>query len=50
MASIMEDLDLSITQFSVFGSLLTFGGMIGALFSATIADSFGCKMVRYFLL
>ncbi|CAD5322126.1 unnamed protein product [Arabidopsis thaliana] len=47
MASIMEDLDLSITQFSVFGSLLTFGGMIGALFSATIADSFGCKMTLW---
>lgn len=37
-------------QFSVFGSLLTFGGMIGAIFSATIADSFGRKMVRYFII
>ncbi|XP_019096187.1 PREDICTED: sugar transporter ERD6-like 9 isoform X2 [Camelina sativa] len=44
MAFIMEDLDLNIAQFSVFGSLLTFGGMIGAIFSATIADSFGRKM------
>ncbi|XP_033147741.1 sugar transporter ERD6-like 9 [Brassica rapa] len=44
MSSIMEDLDLSIAQFSVFGSLLTFGGMIGAIFSATIADAFGRKM------
>ncbi|XP_024015084.1 sugar transporter ERD6-like 9 isoform X2 [Eutrema salsugineum] len=44
MSSIMEDLDLSIAQFSVFGSLLTFGGMIGAIFSAKSADAFGRKM------
>ncbi|XP_056852486.1 sugar transporter ERD6-like 9 [Raphanus sativus] len=49
MSSIMEDLDLSIAQFSVFGSLLTFGGMIGAIFSAIIADAFGRKMVKYSL-
>ncbi|KAH0944154.1 LOW QUALITY PROTEIN: hypothetical protein HID58_003791 [Brassica napus] len=47
MSSIMEDLDLSIAQFSVFGSLLTFGGMIGAIFSATIADAFGRKMTLW---
>ncbi|XP_010464027.1 PREDICTED: sugar transporter ERD6-like 9 [Camelina sativa] len=47
MAFIMEDLDLNIAQFSVFGSLLTFGGMIGAIFSATIADSFGRKMTLW---
>lgn len=37
------------SQFSLFGSLLTFGGMIGAIFSASISDSFGRKMVRYLL-
>ncbi|KAL1211690.1 Sugar transporter ERD6-like 12 [Cardamine amara subsp. amara] len=47
MAFIMEDLDISIAQFSLFGSLLTFGGMIGAIFSATIADSFGRKMTLW---
>nr|VDD53330.1 unnamed protein product [Brassica oleracea] len=47
MSSIMEDLDLSIAQFSVFGSLLTFGGMIGAIFSATLADAFGRKMTLW---
>ncbi|CAH2055051.1 unnamed protein product [Thlaspi arvense] len=43
MSYIMEDLDLSIAQFSVFGSLVTFGGMIGAIFSAIVADAFGRK-------
>ncbi|WZZ63127.1 hypothetical protein YC2023_063234 [Brassica napus] len=43
----MEDLDLSIAQFSVFGSLLTFGGMIGAIFSAKSADAFGRKMTLW---
>ncbi|KAH0927863.1 hypothetical protein HID58_020119 [Brassica napus] len=47
MSSIMEDLDLSIAQFSVFGSLLTFGGMIGAIFSAKSADAFGRKMTLW---
>ncbi|CAH8259400.1 unnamed protein product [Arabidopsis lyrata] len=47
MASIMEELNLSIAQFSVFGSLLTFGGMIGAIFSATIADLVGRKMTLW---
>ncbi|KAG2318254.1 hypothetical protein Bca52824_021376 [Brassica carinata] len=47
MSSIMDDLDLSIAQFSVFGSLLTFGGMIGAIFSATVADAFGRKMTLW---
>ncbi|CAA7041241.1 unnamed protein product [Microthlaspi erraticum] len=47
MSSIMEDLDLSIAQFSLFGSLLTFGGMIGAIFSAKSADLFGRKMTLW---
>ncbi|CAH2055050.1 unnamed protein product [Thlaspi arvense] len=47
MSSIMEDLDLSVAQFSLFGSLLTFGGMIGAIFSAKSADAFGRKMTLW---
>jgi SP family facilitated glucose transporter-like MFS transporter 8 len=41
----MSDLDLSLAQFSLFGSLSTFGGMIGAIFSAKAASAFGHKMV-----
>uniref|UniRef100_A0A1J3IE36 Sugar transporter ERD6-like 12 n=1 Tax=Noccaea caerulescens TaxID=107243 RepID=A0A1J3IE36_NOCCA len=44
MSSIMSDLDLSLAQFSLFGSLTTFGGMIGAIFSAKAAAVFGNKM------
>ncbi|CAK7340805.1 unnamed protein product [Dovyalis caffra] len=38
---IMEDLHLSIAEYSVFGSLLTVGGMVGAIFSGKIADLIG---------
>ncbi|XP_063935283.1 sugar transporter ERD6-like 5 [Daucus carota subsp. sativus] len=40
----MEDLNLSIAQFSLFGSLLNFGGMFGAISSGKIADLMGRKL------
>jgi MFS family permease len=36
---------LTIMQYSVFGSILTIGAMLGAIFSGTIADRVGRKCV-----
>ncbi|KAF5744183.1 Major facilitator superfamily protein isoform 1 [Tripterygium wilfordii] len=41
--SIREDLSLSLSEYSVFGSILTFGAMIGAITSGPIADFIGRK-------
>lgn len=41
--AIREDLDLSLGEYSVFGSILTFGAMIGAITSGPIADFIGRK-------
>nr|GMD08566.1 sugar transporter ERD6-like 5 isoform X1 [Ipomoea batatas] len=46
---IMDDLSLSIAQYSVFGSILTFGGMIGALISGRIAESIGRRLTMWLL-
>ncbi|GKV20585.1 hypothetical protein SLEP1_g30685 [Rubroshorea leprosula] len=45
-AGIMNDLFLSVTEYSIFGSILTFGAMVGALMSGKIADCIGrrCTM------
>ncbi|KAH7572006.1 hypothetical protein JRO89_XS04G0184100 [Xanthoceras sorbifolium] len=40
-SGIMEDLGLSLAAYSVFGSIMTVGGMIGAIVSGRIADIFG---------
>ncbi|KAK3200382.1 hypothetical protein Dsin_023797 [Dipteronia sinensis] len=40
---IMEDLNLSISKYSVFGSIVTIGAMIGAITSGRIADFAGRK-------
>ncbi|XP_050223707.1 sugar transporter ERD6-like 5 [Mercurialis annua] len=40
-SGIMQDLDLSVAEYSVFGSILTIGAMIGAIMSGRIADSIG---------
>ncbi|KAK4357327.1 hypothetical protein RND71_022937 [Anisodus tanguticus] len=42
-SAIREDLNLSIAEFSLFGSILTFGAMIGAITSGPIADYIGRK-------
>ncbi|KAI7732138.1 hypothetical protein M8C21_025333, partial [Ambrosia artemisiifolia] len=42
-AGIKKDLNLTIAQYSLFGSILTFGAMIGAVTSGPMADFFGRK-------
>ncbi|XP_019197624.1 PREDICTED: sugar transporter ERD6-like 5 isoform X2 [Ipomoea nil] len=46
---IMDDLSLSIAEYSAFGSILTFGGMIGALISGRIAETIGRRLTMWFL-
>ncbi|KAJ4727553.1 Sugar transporter ERD6-like [Melia azedarach] len=41
--AIREDLSLTLAEYSVFGSILTFGAMIGAITSGPIADFVGRK-------
>ncbi|PWA65863.1 sugar transporter ERD6-like 7 [Artemisia annua] len=38
-----EDLKLSLAEYSLFGSILTFGAMIRAIKSGPITDFVGCK-------
>ncbi|RWR93661.1 Sugar/inositol transporter [Cinnamomum micranthum f. kanehirae] len=42
-SAIRNDLGLSLSEYSVFGSILTIGAMIGAVTSGRIADYFGRK-------
>lgn len=42
-SAIREDLALSLSQYSTFGSLLTIGAMVGAVTSGRIADFIGRK-------
>ncbi|XP_022138096.1 sugar transporter ERD6-like 16 [Momordica charantia] len=42
-AAIREDLHLSLSQYSMFGSILTIGAMFGAVTSGRIADYIGRK-------
>ncbi|KAL6978468.1 hypothetical protein U1Q18_020136 [Sarracenia purpurea var. burkii] len=42
-SAIMEDLSLSLTEYSLFGSVLTFGAMVGAITIGPISDFFGRK-------
>ncbi|KAL6516047.1 hypothetical protein OROGR_019352 [Orobanche gracilis] len=41
--AIREDVNLSLAEYSLFGSILTFGAMIGAVTSGKIADYIGRK-------
>ncbi|XP_027353497.1 sugar transporter ERD6-like 7 isoform X2 [Abrus precatorius] len=41
--AIRKDLNLSLAEYSLFGSILTFGAMIGAITSGPIADFIGRK-------
>ncbi|XP_044482492.1 sugar transporter ESL1-like [Mangifera indica] len=47
-SGIMEDLGLSIAAYSVFGSVMTVGGMIGAILSGRIADILGRRLAMFF--
>ncbi|KAK1582453.1 hypothetical protein Q3G72_015197 [Acer saccharum] len=47
-SGILKDLGLSVADYSVFGSILTVGGMIGAVFSGKIADIFGRRRAMWF--
>ncbi|KAI3882737.1 hypothetical protein MKW92_012330 [Papaver armeniacum] len=42
-AAITEELNLSLAEYSVFGSILTIGAMVGAVTSGLIADFIGRK-------
>ncbi|GLJ29231.1 hypothetical protein SUGI_0576600 [Cryptomeria japonica] len=42
-SAMIEDLGLTLSQYSTFGSLLTIGAMIGAITSGRVADSMGRK-------
>ncbi|KAL6501418.1 hypothetical protein OROGR_026551 [Orobanche gracilis] len=46
-SAIREDLKLSLSQYSVFGSIVTIGAMIGATSSGRIADLIGRKGVLF---
>ncbi|KAL4377667.1 hypothetical protein GQ457_02G035550 [Hibiscus cannabinus] len=45
---IIEDLGLSLSAYSVFGSILTIGGMVGAILSGKMADLIGRKRTMWF--
>ncbi|KAK7397245.1 hypothetical protein VNO78_18412 [Psophocarpus tetragonolobus] len=45
---IMEDLNLGVAEYSVFGSILTIGAMIGAIISGRIADYAGRRAAMGF--
>lgn len=46
-SGIMADLDLSVAEYSMFGSIMTIGGMIGALFCGKLADLVGRRGVSF---
>ncbi|XVF42033.1 hypothetical protein PTKIN_Ptkin01aG0327900 [Pterospermum kingtungense] len=43
-SGIIDELGLSVAEYSVFGSILTIGGMAGAIASGRISDFFGHKV------
>ncbi|KAJ4895503.1 Sugar transporter ERD6-like 3 [Raphanus sativus] len=45
---ITTDLGLSVAQYSMFGSLMTFGAMFGAIFSGKASDLIGRKGTMWF--
>ncbi|CAA2972476.1 sugar transporter ERD6-like 5 [Olea europaea subsp. europaea] len=47
-SGILDDLGLSLAQYSLFGSIMTIGAMLGALMSGKIADFFGRKITMGF--
>ncbi|CAN1232879.1 Sugar transporter ERD6-like 5 [Linum perenne] len=47
-SGIMDDLSLSVAEYSLFGSILTIGAMIGAVMSGRIADCIGRRGLMAF--
>ncbi|KAA8545055.1 hypothetical protein F0562_019846 [Nyssa sinensis] len=47
-SGIMYDLGLSTAEYSVFGSILTIGGVLGALISGKVADIIGRRGTMWF--
>ncbi|KAK3014132.1 hypothetical protein RJ639_007924 [Escallonia herrerae] len=47
-SGIMDDLGLSTAQYSIFGSMLNIGGMLGAIVSGRVADLIGRKRSMWF--
>ncbi|WRX24815.1 Major facilitator [Theobroma cacao] len=47
-SGIMEDLGLSVAAYSVFGSIMTVGGMVGAILSGKLADLIGRRRTMWF--
>ncbi|ESQ29776.1 hypothetical protein EUTSA_v10023420mg [Eutrema salsugineum] len=45
---IISELSLSVAEYSMFGSMLTLGGLIGAVFSGKISDVLGRKRTMFF--
>ncbi|XP_055960902.1 uncharacterized protein LOC126671333 [Mercurialis annua] len=46
-SGIMEDLGMSVADYSVFGSIMTIGGIIGALVNGTMADLIGRRYTMW---
>ncbi|KAF8038974.1 hypothetical protein BT93_B1502 [Corymbia citriodora subsp. variegata] len=49
MSGIMEDLGLSVAEYSLFGSMLTIGGLVAALLNGTMTDVIGRKRNAWWL-
>ncbi|MBA0618963.1 hypothetical protein Godav_028222 [Gossypium davidsonii] len=45
----MEDLGLSVAEFSFFGSILSIGSLLGAAISGKITDLLGRKLTMWIL-
>ncbi|KAK4596087.1 hypothetical protein RGQ29_014240 [Quercus rubra] len=48
-SGIIADLGLSVAEYSVFGSIMTIGGMVGAVISGKLADVIGRKYTMWIL-
>ncbi|XP_075657141.1 sugar transporter ERD6-like 5 isoform X2 [Castanea sativa] len=48
-SGIIDDLGLSVAEYSVFGSIMTIGGMVGAVISGKLADIIGRKYGAWLL-
>ncbi|XP_065618525.1 sugar transporter ERD6-like 16 [Quercus suber] len=48
-SGIIADLGLSVAEYSVFGSIMTIGGMVGAVISGKLADIIGRKYGAWLL-